>query len=261
MREMATTFRGLVEILREAASTLSTGQQQMVGAADGLVARIQETFNQSASQMSAETLRAVQQIVSNLDAAGQSTAAQLRQAGEDSSRRFGEVFSSMEGGIAGLGKAVGQLTDTVGQQRQLAERVSGLLGALSDAHASLRSTVEPLTLATRSLSSAGGILSERLSGLDGVVGALKEVAADMNSSQQQLRQVWQQYEERFAGVDASLERAFQELNEGLEAFSGRIKQFMVEIDQSLGRSVEGLSGVANEIVAGLDSMESVTARK
>jgi uncharacterized protein YukE len=104
-------------------------------------------------------------------------------------------------------------------------------------------------------------LSERLSGLDGVVGALKEVAADMNSSQQQLRQVWQQYEERFAGVDASLERAFQELNEGLEAFSGRIKQFMVEIDQSLGRSVEGLSGVANEIVAGLDSMESVTARK
>jgi hypothetical protein len=36
---------------------------------------------------------------------------------------------------------------------------------------------------------------------------------------------------------------------------------MVEIDQSLGRSVEGLSGVANEIVAGLDSMESVTARK
>lgn len=260
MREMATTLRGLVDILREAASILSAGQQQMIGATDGLVGRIQETFSQSATQMSTETIRTVEHIVSQLNSAGQFTAGQLREAGEESSRRFSDAFVSAENSIVQFDRSVGNLTEAIGHQREITEKLPELLEAMKEAQDSLRGTVDPLVVATRSLSSAGGVLSERLSDLGTVVASLKQIAVDVTSSQRQLSELWQAYEQRFSDVDTSLERAFHELNDGLDSLSGRVKQFMQEIDQSLGKSVSGLSSVAAEILEGVDSLQNISTR-
>jgi hypothetical protein len=125
---------------------------------------------------------------------------------------------------------------------------------MGEVQASLRKTIDPLTLATSSLSAAGGALSKRLAGLDGISVALKHVATETTASQERLQQLWADYEKRFLAVDASLERAFRELNSGIDAYTSRIKTFMVEIDSSLGRSVEGLSGVAGELLSGVDDL-------
>jgi methyl-accepting chemotaxis protein len=260
MREMATTLNGLVEVLREAAAAMTTGQQQMLQATDGLVAGLQRTFNESANQLSGDTAKAVQSIVEVLGAASRESALQIARAGEESSRHAGAAVDSMKEGIGSLSSAVDRFRDAAERQTQLADQVSGLLGSVRDAHQSMRGTIEPLSLASKSLSAAGSTLSERLSHLDAVATSLADVARRVGESQTQFQAAWNQHEKRFGEIDTSLEKAFRGLNEGVDAFGERVRQFMVDVDQSLGKSVQSLGGVADRLNGTLEELVDVKGR-
>jgi methyl-accepting chemotaxis protein len=260
MREMATTLKGLVEVLREAAAAMSTGQQQMLQATDGLVAGLQRSFNEGANQLSGDTAKAVQSIVEVLGAASRESALQIARAGEESSRHAGEAVDSMKVGIGSLSSAIDRFRDAAEKQTQLADQVSGLLASVKDAHVSMRGTIEPLALASKSLSAAGSTLSERLGHLDGVATSLADVARRVGEAQAQFQAAWHQHEKRFGEIDTSLEKAFRGLNEGVDTFGGKIRQFMIDVDQSLGKSVQSLGGVADRLNGTLEDFLDLKGR-
>lgn len=260
MSQTVNALGSLVGALNEAANTLSAGQRQMVQATDGLVASVQRAFSDSASKMNADTAQAVQLIVENLGAAGQATASHLVRAGEESSRQLGQAVGVMSAGVDGLSNLVGGFSQAAERQALLTTEVNGVLGAMKEVHLMMRAAAEPLATASKSLTSAGTTLSERLANLERVAAALLQVSENVRNAQAQFENAWRDHEKRFGDVDGALERAFRELNDGIDALGSRVRQYLVEVDQSLAKSVQSLSAVADQLVDGLDGLHDAKER-
>ncbi len=260
MNQAVNALGSLVGALNEATNSLSAGQRQMVQATDGLVASVQRAFSDSASKMNADTAQAMQLIVENLGAAGQATASQLVRAGEESSRHLGQAVGVMSAGVDGLANLVGGFSQAAERQALLTTEVNGVLGAMKEVHLIMRAAAEPLATASKSLSSAGNTLSDRLANLERVAAALLQVSENVRNAQAQFENAWRDHEKRFGDVDGALERAFHELNDGIDALGSRVRQYLVEVDQSLAKSVQSLSAVADQLVDGLDGLHDAKER-
>ncbi|MBF0110654.1 MAG: hypothetical protein HQL76_15905 [Magnetococcales bacterium] len=79
-------------------------------------------------------------------------------------------------------------------------------------------------------------------------------------SHERLRDIWNNYQNRFEGVDASLERSFIQLNHGLEEFSGRVMKFIAGIDDHMGSITEKLGYNITDFGSRLEDLDDSMSR-
>ncbi|WP_130470122.1 hypothetical protein [Candidatus Magnetaquicoccus inordinatus] len=73
-------------------------------------------------------------------------------------------------------------------------------------------------------------------------------------SHEQLRAVWQNYENRFTNLDTVLGHTFTQLNDGLHEFSNRALQFIAGVDEHMGGITEKLGYNITDLGSKLDDM-------
>lgn len=258
MREMGATLASLVETLRESARVLGEGQRQLVTTTDTLAHRLEAALGQGATTFQTETAKAIKKVVSYLDTAGQANAGLLEsatkaaskslvKAGVETSNHLQSATASFQIGAEKLSEVVAGLKGSTERQLEVAQVLERVLDQASEVQSQMRRTAEPLAVSANQLRAATESLDDRMRGLEGVSEALKAVAKDMKAAQEQTLEAWTDYQARFAEVDESLGNSFEQINEGVNTITQRYQEFVVGMDSELGKAVQGLGGVVEEL--------------
>ncbi len=89
----------------------------------------------------------------------------------------------------------------------------------------------------------------------------QEAANNLRHTEQQVQQVWNNYQQRFEHVDKDLGLVFKELSQGLDHYRQQVEQFTQRLDNSLNQSVKALNGVIEELVEALEELQHQARKK
>jgi len=113
----------------------------------------------------------------------------------------------------------------------------------------------PLARASRQLRDASERQAQTLADIQQAAARIKESVQSLAEGQAATQEVWQQYEKRFSGVDASLNEVFDRLSEGLASYCQQVNAFADELDKTTAGSVDKLSGAVAELRDALEGLE------
>ncbi|MBK6906523.1 MAG: hypothetical protein IPH08_05295 [Rhodocyclaceae bacterium] len=86
--------------------------------------------------------------------------------------------------------------------------------------------------------------------LDGARSALSSIEQSGNQVQAvatALKGAWEAYQGRFEAVDEDLEAVFNSLQDGLDNYSEKVKQFHVGLDKQMGTAIQSLGALVQEL--------------
>ncbi|MBF0097058.1 MAG: hypothetical protein HQM04_12525 [Magnetococcales bacterium] len=100
--------------------------------------------------------------------------------------------------------------------------------------------------------------TEKMESLSASLNATQETSRQtlmvIAKSHEQLRTVWQNYENRFSNLDTVLGHTFTQLNDGLHEFSNRALQFIANVDEHMGGITDKLGYNIADLGSKLDDM-------
>lgn len=290
MAAVAETLRSLVAVLQQSAGALSQGHGEMASAVDSIIQRMQTAFGDSSAHMNQEMGRAIEKMVTYLDAAGGAAAGQLRNASQDAATALSgaadRMTTSFEVASSGAAERLtvaakdvaalfvqssGSIQQSFGQYERTLERVQGVLQASGDAQASLRGVVQalqethgafrasvlPLQQAINRLGDVEQGMGAQLQNTRDLAQSLTGTAQEMKTSLVTLQQAWASHERRFEDVDRSAEKFFGQIREGVDAYTASIKGFVGQLDAQFAKALGELSSVVNELETTVDGLEQV----
>lgn len=280
MGQLKDTLVVLVRQLQESVGALATGQTQMGDLVNGVVARMETAFGQSASALTTETTKAVGnlalymesagiaastqlsnatasmsstltaaagKVMTSLESAGEKAAGQLTGAASEASTRFSEAGVLVHAAATKFEQTAGRLSGLQDQNGAMLGELRTVLQSFREAHGAFRTSAEPLLGAAQSLNRVSESMRTQMKDAEGFQQALVQAAQDVRTSHQFMQQAWGQYETRFKGIDESLGRVFSQIDDGTRSYSGLVKTYIGEIDKSFSKALQDLGTIVREL--------------
>lgn len=294
MMAVTETLAGLVRVLQQTSGSLSQGQQEVASAITQVIARLEGAFTQGTESLSVETAKTIERIARHLDEAGGSAAHHLTTASEGAAASLGKaaerIASTMEGaagqtadrlavaatdaaarisnaavsvevGAAKYQQTLGQMHNVLRAASDASAGLRATLQALQETHGAIRGTVEPLSSGIARLSQLHESVGAQLEHTKSLSAGLTATALEVKQTLVTLQQTWGNHERRFEDLDASAEKFFVQIREGVDSFTGAVRGFVGELDASFAKSMSELSSVVNELETTIDDLEQVLRRR
>lgn len=246
-------------------STVSTQLQQALG---GLGTSTADQFKQVTSTLQdldtmlkglnvnmGESQTKMKELIEDSTVAMTRTVTQVTQ---ETSRH---LTSAVEDSVSDLRSAMRQLTtamDTSGamieSMNTFVKRFSDITEVIENTHEQIASTANPIKQAVIDIQITtqkhGQLLHES-----------RDYMVEMRTTLDQLKQyadavqrTWEDYRERFDGIDESLKNVFEEFESGLSAYSEKINQFVSELDSTAGHCITQLSAANSELKVAVEEL-------
>ncbi|MEF1341470.1 hypothetical protein REH81_32775, partial [Vibrio rotiferianus] len=106
----------------------------------------------------------------------------------------------------------------------------------------------------QSLNNTSANLADSTSSVDSTLSTLRDV-------QEQMTQVWNEYEERFSDLDTTLENLFRNVSSGLERYASQTDDYILGLDKHASEVVQSLAAATKEIADAIESLEDNLDRK
>lgn len=193
-----------------------------------------------------------------------STATMVRAVNEVTQETSKYLASTVSNSVNDLKSATKQLTTamnttevTIQSMNTFVERFSSLARVIEGTHEQIASTTKPMKEAVigiqRTTQQHGQLLHDSR---DCVV----EIRATIDQLKQYadaVQRTWEDYRERFDGIDDSLKNAFEEFETGLSTYSERINQFVHELDNTAGSCISQLAAANSELTTAVEELSNV----
>lgn len=228
---------------------------------DGATKSTLDSIVAGAGMMTADLKGASGEISANLRRVAaelvQQVAGVQAQIGE-SSRASAEQIAAA---LRGFSESVSRLGQVTSSQGAMADRISelttGLRGAgetLLEAHRGFTASLDPSRALAHGMEVASGRLAESLNATGRLVEQAAAAGKAIQSEQEKIAAAWRDYEERFRGVDQSLVRAFEQLDQGVGRYTSQIQAFHTEADQHMGKAVDKLASATGELLQAVEDL-------
>ena len=194
--------------------------------------------------------------------------AELAQILSDVGGQLTTAVTRMQDGLNGTAREMANIESRIAQHVNSIEKLSKATQetetAIVGTTRSMREAGVPLAESSRLIAEASRRMSDATSGAEqGIAGAkteIRNISEMLRTTLEATVQQWQNYENRFKGVDESLgvvlDRIIQSVQENLESLS----KFVEVVDQKLSTAVDRLGGGIDELGEFAQSMEQVTTR-
>lgn len=245
--------RGAVE---EALGGMSEMFRRADATAERTSAQLAELVATSRAAMD-EQVAAVTAMMRATAAESQSAvSAQLNAAGSALARGSGQQAQVLEATMRGL-QAV---TET---WRDLLQQTNAVVRSANDTAASFNASGERFAPLTATLQTAAKTLGDAQSHLAGQVTASRDAVSAIRSSVSAIEanlerttKVWDEYGQRFEGVDDALGRTFQDLDEGLARYAKQVREYLSDVDKNLGAAASSIASAVSPLSEELQDLPS-----
>lgn len=244
------------------ATTLMLEQSQKISQTmDGLTKQIEATLSQSTRSLGEEVRSSVRDATSALAEDATALGQALREEVIGANQQF---RSTLEGLIAASEKNQA-LLNGVGAMLERTQAVQSghdaALQSFQDAHRSFASVASPLAGAAQQLSDGLRATSEAVQGIRTVSQGLDAASQRLEEHNQALTSAWSEYRDRFEAVDASLAKAFNEVNGGTAAFAKHVREYVESMNRELAKALSQLSGAVSELDTTVETLAAERTRK
>ena len=215
-------------------------------------------INASVKELMAEIADQMQQMQSMMDTHEkhmQETLDQMRQAVSSS----GNVVN-----------AAGKTVEAAGKTAKVfVEAADDVSMKLKTAAEPLQKAAEPLQLAAASLDSGVQVLAQSMTkqqaDAKSVAESMQKISGDymesslyVKSALEEARNSWTAYEDRFKGVSGELEKAFAQLDNGMQNYNKVTNEGLMaklkEFDETISTAVDTLAGVTEEVNENIEDL-------
>jgi Mg2+ and Co2+ transporter CorA len=240
----------------------SQGIAQLQTGIEAVIGRVNEsmgTFQSSLSEYQKRIGENAKESTARVRAASEAAAKASNDAVEGIAKAIqdsvGEAVAKITRDVAALSQSlqsaekaftaqVGSMREAVSGSSEIASSFRKVASDVSTAAAPLVSSSREIRASTEALSSA---VTSALSAISESHATAKLLGEKLVDHTDQIRTVWSNYEQRFANVDASLEKAISALSGETDKYAQNLKAYVQEIDKGCAEAVQRLSQIANDL--------------
>lgn len=261
MRALSQSLQTMNDSLRPLLQEAADVQKQMTDAAKTISNHIMESYKTGSEEFAkvmAETMDHIRTVIGSLEEFLSNQVKQTLEQGRGGVemlinefserihelREAGQTFRFM---MESTAETLKGLRETVAQVNDLSHKIASILGHLSDLSDRMEKIAEESHHTHVSLQSVTTKLTEGMN-------QFQEV-------QITLKNQWQSYLSRFENVDGSLDRVFQNLMDGLEAFATKTKDYVNDLDKHTGQITSSFGSAVKELHEAIEDLyEALNSR-
>lgn len=258
MEEMKTTMKDIFDEMSASAKEQRTEIGEIAKDSADQTKENLGVINASVKELMAEIADQMQQMQSMMDTHEkhmQETLDQMRQAVSSS----GNVVN-----------AAGKTVEAAGKTAKVfVEAADDVSMKLKTAAEPLQKAAEPLKQAATSLDNGVQVLAQSMTkqqaDAKSVAESMQKISGDymesslyVKSALEEARNSWTAYEDRFKGVSGELEKAFVQLDNGMQKYNKATNEGLIaklkEFDETISTAVDTLAGVTEEVNENIEDL-------
>lgn len=258
MEEMKTTMKDIFDEMSASAKEQRTEIGEIAKDSADQTKENLGAINASVKELMAEIADQMQQMQSMMDTHEkhmQETLDQMRQAVSSS----GNVVN-----------AAGKTVEAAGKTAKVfVEAADDVSMKLKTAAEPLQKAAQPLQQAAASLDSGVQVLAQSMTkqqaDAKSVAESMQKISGDymesslyVKSALEEARNSWTAYEDRFKGVSGELEKAFVQLDNGMQKYNKATNEGLIaklkEFDETISTAVDTLAGVTEEVNENIEDL-------
>ena len=172
---------------------------------------------------------------------------------EESSIKVSENFDQS---INRLVEATDQIQDVMIKFNEITDDFDKFVNSFSEVNRLFQSSLEPLRDTSEKISDAGIKIKESIDNTASIVDDIINLGTVLQETSQDLRNSWEDYRQRFEGIDDSAQKIFEQINLGLERYTEQIKNFVLELDKHMAKALGDLGGAIGEFSETIEDLHS-----
>ncbi|HYE36944.1 anti-phage ZorAB system protein ZorA [Methylocaldum sp.] len=241
----------LEKILAGASQSLRTDAELVSSELGAAIAQIAKQFQgglaDAASQWKGELSASAEGIRGAVDRAGNILATRV----DAATQRFGEVVTPFATQIKGLESTLhaldGRLTAQLDGFDGSIIRLREVMAEIDQSLIQLREAGTPIAQTADRFGRAAQQIEATSQAVKQAHDQLTEVAKTIRDGAQSVQQSWESYRQRFEKVDEDLSAAFGRIQQGTDAYHGRVIEYVEKMDGHFAKSLTLLSGGITEL--------------
>jgi ABC-type transporter Mla subunit MlaD len=203
------------------------------------------------------------EMTEGLQEASRGLAAQISGAGAEIQASGRTTADGLTASIQPFTEAIKKFQDATGAHAELASRIGSLTDGLRnagetvvEAHRGFQASLDPMRGIASGMEAAGGRLAGALEQTNRAVTQVTDIVSAIQAEQESISAAWQEYTRRFGDVDQALQRAFERLNEGVDRYAEKVREFHTEIDKNMSKGLQGLAAAIEELDESIEGLGS-----
>ena len=171
------------------------------------------------------------------------------------------LTSSVESTVGDLQTATTQLTaamnateSTISELRSFANKFSDLSDVIESTHYQISQTTNPIREGLLAIQKATLQHGELLRQSGDHLSEMRDLTTQLGRHGESVKRTWEDYSERFSGIDESLVKVFEDLDNGLTKYCETINKFVEELDTTAGDCISKLSSANSELTITIEEL-------
>lgn len=263
---------GFSKSQKDMGETLSSAMAEVKKSMGAGTAAMTATLEQSLADVTRTISRTSQDLADHFTESSSKAATELNEMVSSSAQRITdsstEAVIQISGSLRGLiaiSEGLQQSTESLERSTEKSEKVLSNMTTFVDKLTLLRKTVES---AHQQIESAGLKIGDAAAKIHAssqqttkvtdrmqrIFDNLESMISELNQHQQWIASTWARYQDRFEGIDQSLERVFRQLDEGLSRYCEQVKAFANELDKTTAHTVESLAAATGELSESIEDL-------
>lgn len=255
LTDTATRFGDAVSNSVVAATELMLEQSRSISSSlSEMTETLKRTFETSASDMGDRVRGAVTDAADTLAKQSQGMGETMRQGAAGLHDALAGPVEEFAKAGRDVREALGALSSVLARAKQAHDSQVTLLERFDAAHKSLAGIAAPLGEAARQIADGGRQSAQASVAMQGASTSLSHASDKIMEHQTVTTQAWAEYRERFETVDASLARAFEQLNSGLASFAGKTQEYVQGLNKEMANALTLLNAAVSELEETVDAL-------
>lgn len=262
----------MTALMEEMKTTMKDIFDEMAASAKEQRTEIGKIAKDSADQTK-ENLGAINASVKELMAGIGGQMQQMQSMMDTHEKHMQETLDQMRQAVSSSGNVVnaaGKTVEAAGKTAKVfVEAADDVSMKLKTAAEPLQKAAEPLQLAAASLDSGVQVLAQSMTkqqaNAKSVAESMQKISDDymesslyVKSALEEARNSWTAYEDRFKGVSGELEKAFVQLDNGMQNYNKVTNEGLMEklkkFDETISTAVDTLAGVTEEVNENIEDL-------
>ncbi|MDW3048245.1 anti-phage ZorAB system protein ZorA [Vibrio sp. Vb1554] len=254
MKAFASTIKTMSDSLESQVNSLTKGQDEMQKAAQNAITGMSAAMTEGSEKINAGIDEAVNSLLESVDRSIDNVTQQLDAASQ-------KLASNLKEGLQEFDSILGKLTETATHYQTMTDANKTLyseislsietIGQLSEkanqTNLDFQRTAETFQNYILSLNNTSSQLTESTASVDSTLQTLREVQEEMSD-------IWNEYDERFSGLDTTLENVFKNVSSGLERYASQTDEYILGLDKHASDVVQSLAAATQEITDAVESL-------
>ena len=171
------------------------------------------------------------------------------------------LTSNIESSVGDLRSATTQLTAamkateaTISELRSFVAKFSDLSDVIESTHYQIAQTASPIKDGLLAIERATLQHGELLRQSGEHLSEMRDLTVQLGRHGESVKRTWEVYSERFDGIDESLAKVFENLDNGLTMYCETITKFVEELDTTTGGCISKLSSANSELTIAIGEL-------